>query len=383
MELMSLKLNNFRNYEALDVSFSSGVNVFLGPNAQGKTNLLEAIYVLALTRSHRTSTDKELISWQAKEAQVAGTVARQYSDVPLSLKFTNKGKKARINHLDQAKLANYIGQLNVILFAPEDLDLVKGSPSVRRNFIDREFSQMSAKYLYTANQYKDVLKQRNRYLKQLQSKQASDKLYLDVLTEQLVDFASELITRRVVLIKKLDAAAQPIQAAITQDNEQLHIQYVSQLDDELLTDVASVKQEMLARFKKLGEREIIMGTTMLGPHRDDLHFDVNKHDVANFGSQGQQRTTALAVKLAEIELMKEETGEYPVLLLDDVLSELDSDRQTHLLAAMQDKVQTFITTPSLSDVARQLIHEPKIFHVNSGHLIETEDAKAEDTSENN
>ena len=174
---MSLKLNNFRNYESLDVSFSSGVNVFLGPNAQGKTNLLEAIYVLALTRSHRTSTDKELISWQAKEAQVAGTVARQYSDVPLSLKFTNKGKKARINHLDQAKLANYIGQLNVILFAPEDLDLVKGAPSVRRNFIDREFSQMSAKYLYTANQYKEVLKQRNRYLKQLQSKQASDKLY--------------------------------------------------------------------------------------------------------------------------------------------------------------------------------------------------------------
>ena len=319
----------------------------------------------------------------SKRSTSCWTVARQYSDVPLSLKFTNKGKKARINHLDQAKLANYIGQLNVILFAPEDLDLVKGSPSVRRNFIDREFSQMSAKYLYTANQYKDVLKQRNRYLKQLQSKQASDKLYLDVLTEQLVDFASELITRRVVLIKKLDAAAQAIQAAITQDNEQLHIQYVSQLDDESLTDVASVKQEMLARFKKLGEREIIMGTTMLGPHRDDLRFDVNKHDVANFGSQGQQRTTALAVKLAEIELMKEETVNIQCCYWMMSFSELDSDRQTHLLAAMQDKVQTFITTPSLSDVARQLIHEPKIFHVNSGHLIETEDAKAEDTSENN
>ena len=126
-----------------------------------------------------------------------------------------------------------------------------------------------------------------------------------------------------------------------------------------------------------------MGTTLLGPHRDDLRFDVNEHDVANFGSQGQQRTTALAVKLAEIDLMKEETGEYPVLLLDDVLSELDSDRQTHLLAAMQDKVQTFITTPSLSDVARQLIHEPKIFHVDSGHLVETEDVKVDDTSENN
>ncbi|MBU7567680.1 DNA replication/repair protein RecF [Weissella hellenica] len=378
MELMSLELNNFRNYDTLNVNFSSGVNVFLGPNAQGKTNLLEAIYVLALTRSHRTSSDKELIGWQAKEARVAGTVARQYSDVPLSLKLTSKGKKARINHLDQAKLANYIGQLNVILFAPEDLDLVKGAPTIRRQFIDREFSQMSAKYLYIANQYKNVLKQRNRYLKQLQSKQATDKLYLDVLTEQLVNFGSELVMRRKNLIVKLNDAAQPIQAAITQDNEKLQVHYVSQLDVNHLQDVILIKQEMLTRFEQLREREIIMGTTLLGPHRDDLRFEVNQHDVASFGSQGQQRTTALAIKLAEIDLMKEETGEYPVLLLDDVLSELDTNRQTHLLAAMQDKVQTFITTPSLSDVARQLIHEPKVFHVDSGHLVEAEDSVSKD-----
>ncbi|TGE70330.1 DNA replication/repair protein RecF [Weissella confusa] len=371
MELLELKLNNFRNYQDLEVTFSPGVNVFLGPNAQGKTNLLEAIYVLALARSHRTTSDKELIGWEGKEAMVSGVVQRQYGKVPLSLAFTSKGKKARMNHLDQAKLGTYIGQLNVILFAPEDLALVKGAPTVRRNFIDREFSQMSPKYLYIANQYKVVLKQRNQYLKQLQSKQAKDVLYLEVLTEQLTNFASELIMRRQALIKELGKAAAPIHADITQGGETLSIAYVSQLSEEELVDEQTVKSAMMKRFERLQSREIMMGTTMLGPHRDDLRFDVNGHDVATFGSQGQQRTTALAVKLAEIDLMKQETGEYPILLLDDVLSELDTNRQTHLLTAIQNKVQTFITTPSLSDVARQLINEPKVFNVRAGQLVET------------
>lgn len=371
MELQSLQLRNFRNYKELSVEFVPGVNVFLGPNAQGKTNLLEAIYVLALTRSHRTTTDKELIGWDGKEASVQGIVKKQYGNVPLSLMFTNKGKKARMNHLDQAKLANYIGQLNVILFAPEDLALVKGAPSIRRSFIDREFSQMSPKYLYIANQYRAVLKQRNQYLKQLQSKQAKDILFLEVLTDQLTNFASELIVRRLNLLKKLDAAAAPIHAAITQNAESLQINYVSQLHADELGDETTIKQAMMARFENLQPREIIMGTTLLGPHRDDLLFNVNDHDVATFGSQGQQRTTALAVKLAEIDLMKQETGEYPILLLDDVLSELDTTRQTHLLTAIQDKVQTFITTPSLSDVAKQLINEPKIFNVSAGTLTES------------
>ena len=373
MELLELKLNNFRNYQDLAVTFSPGVNVFLGPNAQGKTNLLEAIYVLALARSHRTTSDKELIGWDGKEAMVSGVVRRQYGKVPLSLAFTSKGKKARMNHLDQAKLGTYIGQLNVILFAPEDLALVKGAPTIRRNFIDREFSQMSPKYLYIANQYKGVLKQRNQYLKQLQSKQAKDMLYLEVLTDQLTSFASELIVRRIQLIKKLGEAAAPIHADITQGGETLRIAYVSQLNEEELGDEQVIKEAMTKRFERLQSREVMMGTTLLGPHRDDLLFDVNGHDVATFGSQGQQRTTALAVKLAEIDLMKQETGEYPILLLDDVLSELDTNRQTHLLTAMQNKVQTFITTPSLSDVARQLINEPKVFNVRAGQLVETDD----------
>lgn len=373
MELLALALHNFRNYQDLSTTFSPGVNVFLGPNAQGKTNLLEAIYALALTRSHRTTTDKELIGWSGDAARINGTVERRTGNVPLELNFTNKGKKAKVNHLDQPKLANYIGNLNVILFAPEDLELVKGAPAVRRQFIDREFSQMSPKYLYVANQYKAILKQRNQYLKQLQSEKQSDLLYLDVLTEQLVNQASELVARRLKLLTALNAAAAPIQSDITQGKEQLDIKYVSQLSPDELTDEQTIKTAMLERFEKIRKRELFEGVTKLGPHRDDLQFMVNDHDVAVFGSQGQQRTTALAVKLAEIDLMFQETGEYPILLLDDVLSELDTDRQTHLLTPIQNKVQTFITTPSLSDVAKQLIKTPKIFNVRNGALVEQTD----------
>ncbi|TYC49111.1 DNA replication/repair protein RecF [Weissella muntiaci] len=368
MWLENLQLQNFRNYEAVDIDFTPGVNIFLGSNAQGKTNLLEAIYALALTRSHRTTNDKDLIGWEGKTAKVSGVVERRLGKLPLEIDFTTKGKKARMNHLDQAKLANYVGQMNVILFAPEDLALIKGAPALRRNFIDREFSQMSPKYLYVANQYRAILKQRNQYLKQLQNKKSRDLLYLEVLTEQLSGYATELIIRRLVLVERLARAAKPIHAAITQELEQLDIKYISQLSEEERQDQETIKSALLARYIKLQEREIFMGTTLLGPHRDDLQFLVNDHDVAEFGSQGQQRTAALALKLAEIDLMKEETDEYPILLLDDVLSELDTVRQTHLLMAMQDKVQTFLTTPSLSDVARQLIKEPKIFKVQAGTL---------------
>ncbi|MCM6833462.1 DNA replication/repair protein RecF [Leuconostoc mesenteroides] len=366
MELESLKLDHYRNYSDLTLEFSSGVNVFLGENAQGKTNLLESIYVLALARSHRTSSDKDLVQWQAKEATISGRVKRSISEAPLSLHFSNKGKKARVNHLEQSKLSHYIGQLNVILFAPEDLELVKGAPSVRRRFIDMEFGQMNPLYLYNTTQYKWILKERNAYLKRLQLKQTTDTVFLDVLSEQLVDVGSQILIARQEFLNKLELAAQPIHAEISDQREALKLRYMSSVDfasDASLGEVKSVFADALSRQRS---REIMQGSTMVGPHRDELQFDVNGNNVAVFGSQGQQRTTALAIKLAEIDLMQQETGEYPVLLLDDVLSELDASRQTHLLLAIQDKVQTFITAPTLSDIARQLIRKPRVFHVKQG-----------------
>ncbi|CUR62591.1 DNA replication/repair protein RecF [Leuconostoc gasicomitatum] len=369
MELQSLRLVNYRNYTDLTLNFSDGVNVFLGENAQGKTNLLESIYVLALARSHRTSSDKDLIRWQEKEATISGRVKKSISDTPLSLHFSNKGKKARVNHLEQSKLSQYIGQLNVILFAPEDLELVKGAPSVRRRFIDMEFGQMNPLYLYNTTQYRRILKERNAYLKRLQMKQTTDTIFLDVLTEQLVDIGSQVLLARQTFLERLEVAAQPIHAEISNKRETLTLRYQTSLDFEKETDLATIKLVFEQTLKKQQSREIMQGSTLVGPHRDDIQFIVNDNDVAVFGSQGQQRTTALAIKLAEIDLMQQETGEYPILLLDDVLSELDANRQTHLLLAIQDKVQTFITAPTLSDIARQLIHAPRVFHVKQGEIV--------------
>ncbi|WP_195218879.1 DNA replication/repair protein RecF [Leuconostoc lactis] len=368
MELTSLTLANYRNYADLMLDFSAGVNVFLGENAQGKTNLLESIYVLALARSHRTSSDKDLIRWQANSATISGRVKKNVSEIPLALHFSTKGKKARVNHLEQSKLSQYIGQLNVILFAPEDLDLVKGAPSVRRRFIDMEFGQMNPLYLYNTTQYRRILKDRNAYLKRLQMKQTTDKVFLSVLTAQLVDVGAQVLLARRGFLERLQAAAQPIHAEISNQQETLTLAYQTGVAFERDDDLETVKAAFEAALARQEAREIMQGTTLVGPHRDDIKFIVNENDVAVFGSQGQQRTTALAVKLAEIDLMQEETGEYPVLLLDDVLSELDANRQTHLLLAIQDKVQTFITAPTLSDVARQLIHTPKVFHVQQGEI---------------
>lgn len=372
MKLEELRLHNFRNYQDLDVSFGSGVNVLLGENAQGKTNLLEAIYFLALARSHRTSNDRELINWQADTAQVLGRVQKHSGITPLELDLSKHGKKAKVNHLEQAKLSEYVGQLNVILFAPEDLSLVKGSPQGRRRFMDMEFGQMSHKYLYDIAQYRTILKQRNRYLKELGAKKQSDMVLLDVLSDQLAAYGSEIVSARVTLLKRLEVWAAQIHQEISQQKEQLAFHYDTSVEDADLVDTEHIYDALKKLYQARRDKELFQRTTLVGPHRDDLKFLVNGKDVSSFGSQGQQRTTALSVKLAEIDLMHEQTGEYPVLLLDDVLSELDDNRQTHLLTAIQDKVQTFLTTTSLSGVAQKLIHQPTVFNISDGE-IQTDD----------
>ena len=334
MRLSNLKLKNFRNYHETKLEFSPNINVLIGENAQGKTNLLESIYVLAMTKSHRTTNDRELIEFSEKSAFLEGIVEKKTGNLRLSLSLSKKGKTARVNSLETPRLSQYIGKLNVILFSPEDLSLVKGSPAVRRRFIDMEFGQIDAVYLYELTRYRTILRDRNVYLKQLQTRQSTDRVYLEVLTEQLAKSGAKII------------------ASI----------------DDLEMNQDAIEIRLKETFETIVDKEIFQGTTLIGPHRDDVSFKVNGKNVQTYGSQGQQRTTALAVKLAEIDLMRAKTGEYPVLLLDDVLSELDGKRQTHLLKAIQDKVQTFLTTPGLNDIARQLIKQPRLFRINAGKI---------------
>ncbi len=274
-------------------------------------------------------------------------------------------------------MSQYIGQLNVVLFAPEDLNIVKGSPAVRRRFIDMEFGQMSAKYLYNISQYKAILKQRNQYLKQLQRHQAKDLVYLGVLSDQLAAYGAEVTVARYQFLQQMEKWAQKLHQEITKGREKLTFRYQTQLDSEQLSqDSETLYQSFQKLYEQQQGREIEQGTSLVGPHRDDVQFIVNDKDVQSFGSQGQQRTTALSVKLAEIDLMKEQTGEYPVLLLDDVLSELDDLRQTHLLKTFQNKVQTFLTTTSLENVKKDIIATPKVFNVTDG-LVVTETTAAQ------
>lgn len=368
MRLSNLQLQNFRNYDDLSLTFTKNLVIFLGENAQGKTNVLESIFVLAMTRSHRTTNEQELIQWDKNLAAIRGTIERQHTSVPLELYLTKKGRKTKVNHIEQKKLSSYIGQLNVILFAPEDLSLVKGSPQLRRKFLDMEIGQIDPVYLYDLVQYQKVLKQRNQYLKQLAEKKQTDELYLEVLTEQLVEFGSKVLIARQKFVKRLEYWASQLHHKISQNKENLVIDYISSVPDAPWDNLEAVQTAFRQALEKVKNKEQFRQVTLAGPHRDDLIFLINEKNVQTFGSQGQQRTTALSVKLAEIDLMKEETGEYPVLLLDDVMSELDDARQLHLLETIEGKVQTFLTTTTLEHVKDKMTVEPEIFYVRQGQL---------------
>lgn len=368
MQLQSIDLRNFRNYKQLHLDFGPQTNIFIGKNAQGKTNLLEAIYVLAMVRSHRTNNDQELISWGSDFARLNAVVKRNTTRLTLQLILSKAGKKASLNHIEQKKLSQYIGRFNVILFAPEDLNLVKGSPGLRRRFIDMELGQIDRGYLVNSSKYRQVLRQRNLYLKKLHKHQTKDMIYLDVISDQLAGFGAEIIATRNYFLGNMNKFAQQIQGEITNNQEKLQLSYESAVDHPE-TSVEDIYQNLLDKLKKQQQHDIFLGSTSVGPHRDDVHFLINDSDVQKFGSQGQQRSVVLSLKLAEVEVFKQEVGDYPVLLLDDVLSELDQARQTQLLKTIENRVQTFITTTNLENVDLKSIQDPKIFTISNGGVV--------------
>ncbi|ASB86592.1 DNA replication/repair protein RecF [Bacillus sonorensis] len=370
MYIQNLTLSSYRNYERLDLQFENKVNVIIGENAQGKTNLMEAIYVLAMAKSHRTSNDKELIRWDEDYAKIEGRVIKKNGPVPIQLVISKKGKKGKVNHIEQQKLSQYVGAVNTIMFAPEDLNLVKGSPQVRRRFLDMEIGQVSPVYLHDLSLYQKILSQRNHFLKQLQTRKQTDQTMLDVLTEQLTEFAAKVVMKRLQFVDQLEKWAQPIHSGISRGLEELTLKYHTSLHVSDSPDLSKMINSYQETFSKLRDKEIERGVSLSGPHRDDVLFYVNGRDVQTYGSQGQQRTTALSLKLAEIDLIQEEIGEYPILLLDDVLSELDDYRQSHLLNTIQGRVQTFVTTTSVDGIDHQTLNEAEIFRVANGTLLD-------------
>lgn len=360
MWLEKIDLQHFRNYSEASVTFSPHLNIFLGRNAQGKTNILEAIYFLALTRSHRTRSDKELIQFQQSTLKLSGIVHRRSGKLPLEISLSNKGRITKVNHLKQAKLSDYIGHMTVVLFAPEDLQLVKGSPSLRRKFIDIDLGQIKPVYLSDLSNYNHVLKQRNAYLK------STDKVdidFLSVLDEQLADYGARVIEHRLDFIKQLEVEADKHHSLLSNQIERLNISYESNIS---LQNHKSIRQAFLITLRQNHKRDIFKKNTGVGPHRDDLTFYINDMN-ASFGSQGQQRSLILSLKMAEIALIKKVTGEFPILLLDDVMSELDNHRQLKLLESIDEEVQTFMTTTSLDHLSN-LPPDLKTFVVEAGSI---------------
>ncbi|MDR3560960.1 MAG: DNA replication/repair protein RecF [Negativicutes bacterium] len=340
MRVNRLTLRNFRNYVNLELDFIANINIFIGENAQGKTNILESLFIGSFARSHRTSTDDDLIGWDYPRASVDIFFTRQGVDNKLSFRLVREQKKEILLNDFAIKPRDVIGSLTTVLFSPEDLWLIKGAPGLRRRFIDIEISQAVPAYYRHLLQYNRVLNQRNHLLKKIREKRAGSE-QLEAWDEQLAKTAAFLVNKRVDALKKLGMLANLMQRKITASKENLSITYsqVGTAENGPIDNYEWFRENLITTR----QADIFSGSTSLGPHRDDVIFKVNGRDLRNFGSQGQQRTGILALKLAELEFLKSETGEYPVLLLDDVMSELDSQRREQLLLFIRDRIQTFIT----------------------------------------
>ncbi|MBE3553534.1 MAG: DNA replication/repair protein RecF [Thermicanus sp.] len=367
MQLIETEITSFRNYKSLHMKWSPHTNILYGMNAQGKTNLLESIYFLSLTKSHRTTQDKELIHFGDSFSLVKGRVERNIGSVQLEVLLTNKGKKVKINGAEQRRLSDFIGMINVVLFAPEDLELIKGTPQVRRKFLDMEIGQVNPAYLYYLNRYNKILLQRNHGLKEIAKGKMNQSL-IGAWDEQLALYAPKIWRKRLDFLKKLSSWADEIHRRITDGKEKLLLHYQGSIPLEEQPDEERLREEYFEVLQSKAERDVERGFTQYGPHRDDLLFTIDGNEVQSFGSQGQQRTVALSLKLAEIELIREEIGEYPVLLLDDVFSELDVKRQTHLITGFWEKCQTFITTTGVEAIPIEFLKMASLYHIENGKV---------------
>lgn len=374
MHLAALTLHDFRNYDHLQIRFSPGLNIIHGDNAQGKTNLLESVYFLATGRSHRTSQDKDLVRQGAPALHLKAQVQRQTGDLDLELSYALEGRKnLKINGIPERKIAKLVGRLAVVLFSPDDLQLVKGPPAGRRRFLDIELSQVSSNYLYNLQLYNRVMQQRNTVLRHaLETGQPLD--MLAVYDEQFLDAGAQIVSRRLEAIQRLTQLAAQYHHTLSDGREGLSLRYDSAVwrpGDS--ADLQSVHERLAAELKRVRRDEMRRGQTMAGPHRDDVAFVIDGQDARLYASQGQQRTAVLALKFAELDFMREQIGEFPVLLLDDVASELDPTRRHFLINSVQTGVQTFVSCTDLEDLtARTWPEEHRLFRVRRG-TVELQD----------
>lgn len=357
MIIESVDLQNYRNYEFLNMTFDNKINIIYGDNAQGKTNILESLYVCATSKSHRGSKDKDIIRFGNDEAHIKVMVKKHGMNYRLDMHLKkNKTKGIAVNGIPIRRAVELFGIINIIIFSPEDMNIIKNGPSERRRFMDMELSQLDKIYLSNLVNYNKVVVQRNKLLKQLQFSGDSGLVdMLDVWDMQLVRYGSEIIKRRMDFIDNINSIIRPVHSKLSGNKEILNLRYIP------CTTIDNFKDEVI----RSRERDIKFKMTNVGPHKDDVAFFINDKDVRKYGSQGQQRTCALSLKLAEIELVKKVINDTPVLLLDDVLSELDANRQNFLLDSIGD-IQTIITCTGLDEFVNNRFSINRIFKVVNG-----------------
>ena len=355
MIIKSLELQDYRNYNSLNLTFDKGTNILYGDNAQGKTNILEAIYVAATTKSHKGSKDKDIINFDKEEAHIRTYIEKEGVETRVDMHLRkSKSKGIAIDGQKIKKAADLLGLCNVVFFSPEDLSIIKEGPAERRNFVDMELCQLDNFYLYNLNNYNKIVNQRNSLLKELYF-QPQLKETLNIWDSQLVSYGSKIIERRKLFAEQLNEIIFDIHKKLSGGKEEIKIVYEPNVELE----------EFESKLKYSQDKDIKAKMTTVGPHRDDFCFYVGGIDIRKFGSQGQQRTAALSLKLSEIELVKRITKDTPILLLDDVLSELDNNRQNYLLNSIGD-IQTIITCTGLEEFVNNRFEINKVYKVTDG-----------------
>ena len=361
MKIHHLKLLNFRNYEKMEVSFSPKYNIIFGNNGSGKTNLVESIYVLALTKSFRGTVDKILLMNSKDVCRIEGEVSDKYTN-KYKLILKDGGKKVKINNTKVDKLSDYISQISVVLFNPDDLRFIKDSPTVRRKAINLEISQINNVYLKNLNMYNKLLKQRNSYLKTTNINANSSSDFLTILTNKLVDYGEKIYESRRKYVNLLNQRIGDLYNSICGIKD-LKLEYVSDYKD-------FDREKILKKYQDNLNRDIILGKTSIGVHHDDIKFKLEGYNIKDYGSEGQQKNAIIAYKLTELEIFYQIRGNYPILILDDLFSELDRFKINNILNLINEDIQTFITTTEIDKINDNVLSNSKLFEVVDGEVRE-------------
>ena len=366
MRIKSLKLLNFRNYKELNLDFSEGINIFIGENGVGKTNILEAIYVLSLTKSNRYGTNLDLINHQEESTSLIGEV--DYLDYlkRYQVDISKNSKKVYINNQEIKRITDYISNFCVTTFMPSDIDIIKGSPSTRRNLLNIQIGELYNNYLKYVNEYNSLLKIRNDYLKKLNINGNMDFKYLEVIDQKMIEISLKIYYFRYFYVSEINKIIPVVFKKITNISN-LQLEYVNNLNLETY-DEDKIKDLLKNKFKKNLNKEIIIGMTLNGVNRDDLIFKINSYDAKIYASEGQQKMIVIAYKISELLLFKKIKREYPVLLLDDVFSEIDVKKRNNIIKYLKSDIQVIITTNDILNIDKSLVDEAKIFKIKNGNI---------------